>query len=136
VFEDRSDRTRLETILHPLIRSAAQREMAAWTSPYGVLVVPLLFERGGLSGTASRVLVVDCPEDLQVQRAAARSGQSPAEIRAIMATQLSRAERLARADDVILNAGLLAAIAPRVAELDHRYRELAARGASAPDRAA
>ncbi len=136
VFEDQGDRTRLEAILHPLIRSAAQREIASWASPYGVLVVPLLFERGGLSGTVGRVLVVDCPEDLQVRRAAARSGQSPAEIRAIMATQLSRAERLARADDVILNAGTLAAIAPRVADLDRQYRELAARRASAPDRTA
>jgi dephospho-CoA kinase len=124
VFDDAAARQRLEAILHPLIREAARREVAAWKSPYGLLVVPLLFERGNLSGV-DRVLVVDCPEDEQVRRVVARSGLEPAEVRAIMATQLTRAARLARADDVLDNAGPQAAIAPRVADLDRRYRELA-----------
>jgi len=124
VFDDAAARQRLEAILHPLIREAARREVAAWKSPYGLLVVPLLFERGNLSGV-DRVLVVDCPEDEQVRRVVARSGLEPAEVRAIMATQLTRAARLARADDVLDNAGPPAAIAPRVADLDRRYRELA-----------
>ncbi len=136
VFKDPLARTRLEAILHPLIREAARQEMAGWTSPYGILVVPLLYERGGLSDAVRRVLVVDCPEDVQVRRAAARSGQTPADIRAIMATQLSRAERLARADDVFDNAGPPAAIGPRVAELDRQYRELSTRSTPGPDRAA
>jgi dephospho-CoA kinase len=124
VFGDAAARLRLEAMLHPLIREAARREVAAWKSPYGLLVVPLLFERGNLSGV-DRVLVVDCPEDEQVRRVAARSGLPPAEVRAIMDTQLTRAARLARADDVLDNAGPPAAIAPQVAELDRRYRELA-----------
>jgi dephospho-CoA kinase len=124
VFGDAAARLRLEAMLHPLIREAARREVAAWKSPYGLLVVPLLFERGNLSGV-DRVLVVDCPEDEQVRRVAARSGLRPAEVRAIMDTQLTRAARLARADDVLDNAGPPAAIAPQVAELDRRYRELA-----------
>jgi dephospho-CoA kinase len=128
VFDDAAARIRLEAILHPLIRDAARRETAAWTSPYGLLVVPLLFERGNLSGV-DRVLVVDCPEDEQVRRVMARSGLAAAEVRAIMATQLSRAARLARADDVLDNAGPPSAIASRVAELDRRYRALAAAAA-------
>ncbi len=127
VFEDAAARARLEAILHPLIRAAARREVHAWTGPYGLLVVPLLLERGGLS-TVDRVLVVDCPEDEQVRRVAARSGLSAAGVRAIMAAQLSRAERLAQADDILDNAGPPAAIVPQVAELDRRYRALAATG--------
>ena len=135
VFDDGAARGRLEAILHPMIRAAAQREVAAWTSPYGLLVVPLLFERGGLS-TVDRVLVVDCPEDEQVRRVMARSGLAAADVRAIMATQLPRADRRARADDILDNAGPPAAILPQVAELDRRYRALAAnaeknRGAAA-----
>lgn len=126
VFGDASERARLEAILHPLIRAAARQEVARWSSPYGLLVVPLLFERGGHRDLVARVLVVDCPEDTQVRRVMARSGLAEAEVRAIMATQLPRAERLARADDVIDNAGPPEGIAPQVAALDRRYRALAA----------
>jgi dephospho-CoA kinase len=87
-------------------------------------VVPLLLERSG--GTpVDRVLVVDCPEDEQVRRVTARSGLKAAEVRAIMATQLRRADRLARADDIVDNAGAPEAIGPQVAALDRRYRDLA-----------
>jgi dephospho-CoA kinase len=89
-------------------------------------VVPLLFERGGLDGIVARVLVVDCPEDEQVRRVMARSGMTADEVRAIMATQLSRWERVSRADDVIDNAGMPDAIAPKIQQLDRRYRTLAA----------
>ena len=126
VFSDPGARGRLESILHPLIRAAARREIGEWTAPYGVLVVPLLLERTG--GTpVDRVLVVDCPEDEQVRRVAARSGLSPAEVQAIMATQLSRADRLARADDILDNSGAVQAIGPQVAALDRRYREMSKR---------
>ena len=126
IFGDSAARGRLEAILHPLIRAAASREVARWRGPYGLLVVPLLFERGGHSGLVRRVLVVDCPEDAQVDRVMARSGLTAAAVRAIMATQLPRAERLARADDVIDNAGPRGTLAPQVANLDRRYRTLAA----------
>ena len=129
VFADPDARVRLERILHPLIAAAARREVALWRSPYGILVVPLLLERGGLADLVRRVLVVDCPEDEQVRRVMARSGLPAPEVRAIMATQLSRSARLAAADDVVDNAGPPAAIAPQVAALDRRYRALAASGA-------
>ena len=87
--------------------------------------MPLLFERGGLS-RVDRVLVVDCPEDEQVRRVAKRSGLPDADVRAIMATQLARSDRLARADDVLDNSGPETAIPPQVSELDRRYRAYAA----------
>jgi dephospho-CoA kinase len=126
VFADAAARARLEAALHPLIAAEARREIAAWRGPYGVTVVPLLLERGKLASAVDRILVVDCPEDAQVSRVVARSGMTPAEVRAIMATQSSRDARLAAADDVIDNAGPPEAIAPQVARLDRRYRELAA----------
>ena len=126
VFADPAARVRLEAALHPLIAAAARREIAAWRGPYGVTVVPLLLERGKLAAAVDRILVVDCPEEAQVSRVVARSGMTPAEVRAIMATQSSREARLAAADDVIDNGGPPEAIAPQVASLDARYRELAA----------
>jgi dephospho-CoA kinase len=124
-FADPEARARLEAAVHPLIRREVYREMAAWRGIYGVVVVPLLIERGGLAKQVNRVLVVDCAEDEQVRRVVARSGLSPAEVRAIMATQLDRLTRLRDADDVLDNSGSPDAIAPQVVELDRRYRELA-----------
>jgi dephospho-CoA kinase len=124
-FADPQARARLEAAVHPLIRSEVGREMAAWRGIYGVVVVPLLIERGGLAHWVDRVLVVDCPEDEQIRRVVARSGLSSAEVRAIMATQLDRAARLRDADDVLDNSGSPDVIAPQVADLDRRYRQLA-----------
>lgn len=124
-FADTAFREKLEALLHPLIGAATLARMAAWTAPYGIVAVPLLLERGRLLPHVDRVLVVDCPEALQVQRVMARSGLAEAEVRAIMATQVTRAVRLARADDVIDNAGSRAELASRVAALDRHYRSLA-----------
>ena len=124
-FADPQARARLEAALHPLIRRELYREMALWRGVYGVVVVPLLLERGGLAKEMDRVLVVDCSEDEQVRRVVARSGLAPAEVRAIMATQLDRLSRLRDADDVLDNSGSPDAIAPQVAQLDRRYKELA-----------
>ena len=118
--------------MHPLIRTEADRRVADWHAPYGLLVVPLLLERGGARSRVQRVLVVDCPEETQVERVEARSCLDAREVRAIMATQLTRAERIAQADDVIDNSGPIEAIAPQVAALDLRYRAIAARAASGP----
>jgi dephospho-CoA kinase len=125
-FADPVFRDRLERALHPLIIAAIRSAIESWRSAYGILVVPLLLERGGLLSSVNRVLIVDCPEDMQVRRVVARSGLLPSAVRAIMATQLSRTERLAQADDVIDNSGAPAALKPQVEALDRRYRELAA----------
>lgn len=126
-FSDPGFRSRLEAAQYPAIGAEIRRRIAAWRGDYGLMVVPLLFERGGTSSLARRVLVVDCPEDEQVRRVSARSGLDESQVRAIMATQLPRAERLARADDVIDNGGPREALAPAVRALDERYRALAAR---------
>jgi len=137
VFADPLLRQKLEAVMHPLIRDAAAQAVARWASPYGILVVPLLFERGGtLANVVQRTLVVDCPEAMQVERTMARSGLAAVEVRAIMATQIARTDRLLRADDVIDNSGPPASIVPRVAELDRLYRSLAGTPAGNPARAA
>jgi len=105
VFEDPAARSRLEAILHPAIREAAERAFAAARGDYVVVVVPLLFETRGFLDRVARTLVVDCSEDLQVERVAARSGLAPAGVRAIMAAQWPRWRRLQAADDVIWNGG-------------------------------
>ena len=126
VFADAGERKRLEAILHPIIRRAAEAKIRTWREPYGIVVVPLLLETRGLASLIDRVLVVDCPEEEQVRRVMARSGLSSDEVRAIMATQLTRTQRLAAADDVLDNSGAPAQIAPQVRSLDRRYRRIAA----------
>ena len=129
-FEDPVARARLEAILHPAIRSAADAQLAASAGPYAVVVVPLLFETGGYSGRVARVLVVDCPETLQESRTAARSGLAPGEVRRIMAAQWPRWRRLQSADDVIWNGGDEAGLAAQCERL-HRFY-LGNAGAIAP----
>ena len=131
-FDDPTFRRDLEQLLHPLIAARLEDAIVDLRGPYGVLVVPLLLERGGLRKRVSRVLVVDCPEQEQVRRVQLRSGLSADEVRRIMATQLPRAERLAAADDVIDNAGPRENLVPQVERLDRRYRELAARAHASP----
>lgn len=127
VFADSAARERLEAILHPLVRARLDEEVASWQGAYGLLVVPLLLERGGARSRVDRVLVVDCPEDEQVRRVCLRSRLSETEVRAIMATQLSRDARLAQADDVVDNGGPRSALAPQVARLHAFYSDLATR---------
>jgi dephospho-CoA kinase len=125
VFADAHARKRLEALLHPLILAQLEAEMARWRGAYGLLSVPLLLEGGNVLSRVSRVLVVDCPEEVQVERVMARSGLTADEVRAIMATQLSRAARLAKADDVIDNGGPREALVPQVTHLHAFYRERA-----------
>jgi dephospho-CoA kinase len=126
VFADAQAKARLEGILHPMIRAEADRRSAASRAPYVVLVVPLLVESGGYRRRVQRVVVVDCPEEIQVVRVMSRSGLSEDEARAIMAAQVGRAQRLAVADDVIDNGGELAALRPQVEALHRQYLEMAA----------
>lgn len=124
VFSDPVVRERLNTLLHPLIAEEAQRELAAARSPYVVLMVPLLFESGRFAGLCQRVLVVDCPEQVQIERVRQRSGLAAEQVVAIMAAQLSRADRLARADDVIDNSGARDSLPAQVAGLHRSYLQL------------
>lgn len=125
VFGDAAARAKLEAILHPMIRAQAAAALAAAHGPYALLVVPLLVETGAYKDLIQRILVVDCSEEEQLRRTMARSGLSADEVRAIMAAQASRAQRLAAADDVLLNHGDTADLERQVAQLDARYRQLA-----------
>ena len=127
-FEDPAARKRLEAILHPMIRAESERQCRAATTPYVVLVVPLLIESGTYRERVRRLCVVDCPEDIQVLRVMQRSGLEERQVRAIMAAQASRAERLAAADDVIDNSRGYEELAAQVERLHGAYLQLASEG--------
>lgn len=131
VFADATARQRLEAILHPLIRAESDRRCQAARAPYVILAVPLLVESGSYRERVQRVLVVDCPEAVQVARVMARNGLGEAEVQAILAAQASRQQRLAVADDVVDNGGDAAALVPQVEHLHHQYLA-AASGIHAP----
>lgn len=124
VFADPAAKRALEDILHPMIREESRRRIAGATGPYVVHVVPLLVESPDYRRRVDRVLVVDVPEDVQVARVGARSRLAEDEVRAIMHTQASRAERLAAADDVIDNAGSPESLRKQVAALHRKYLQL------------
>jgi dephospho-CoA kinase len=127
VFGDAAARRQLEAILHPRIRRAVEARLASLVAPYVLIVIPLLVETGGYRDLLNRVLVVDCPEALQISRVKARSGLAHDEILAILAAQASRAERLAAANDVIVNPASQASLRDEVAALHQRYLTLAAK---------
>lgn len=124
VFADAAQRHRLEAITHPRIAEEIRRQLEASTSPYTILVSPLLFE-SGQDRFAQRTLLIDAHESLQRHRAATRDRVSEQQIEAIMAAQMSREERRQRADDVILNEGHIEHLHAMVEELHQRYLELA-----------
>ncbi|HUN70448.1 MAG TPA: dephospho-CoA kinase [Burkholderiales bacterium] len=126
VFSDAEEKARLESLLHPMIRAESERRIAAAAGPYVVLVVPLLVESPDYRSRLGRVLVVDCPEALQISRVRQRSGLPEAEVKRIIATQIQREKRLAAADDVIDNSGTIAALQQRVRELHENYLRFAA----------
>ncbi|GAA0557688.1 dephospho-CoA kinase [Halomonas salifodinae] len=127
VFADPEERRWLESQTHPRIRErleARLAQMAAGPAPYHLLVSPLLFESGQVA-LVDRSLVIDAAEAEQIRRTASRDGVDEAQARAIVAAQLDRQARLARADDIIDNSGDEAALRRQVESLDRRYRRLA-----------
>lgn len=134
VFGDASAKTTLEAILHPLIGSAARTQAAQATQPYLMLVVPLLLEGNAYRDIIQRIAVVDCSEAQQIDRTMRRSAISEQAVRAIMAAQLPRAQRLAGANDVLHNDGGEDDLRRQVAALHARYLDLAgAHGARGRD---
>lgn len=124
VFQNTEAKLRLEAILHPLIWQESQRQAELAQGSYLIYVVPLLVESGKWKDRVDRVLVVDCPEELQIQRVMQRNALSQAQVQAIMQHQANRAERLAAADDVILNDGPRDQIRAQVGQLHQRYSQL------------
>jgi dephospho-CoA kinase len=125
VFDDARARKRLEAILHPLIRAESDRRLARAAGPYAMLVIPLLVEGGVDRSRIARVLVVDCPEATQIERVIRRSALPESEVRAIIASQATRKQRLAAADDVIDNGGAPDALESQVSLLHEKYLTLA-----------
>ena len=126
VFSDPKARADLEALTHPAIGSAVEALAAAAGGPYQILVIPLLVEKG-LAGRLDRVLVVDCPEQMQLERLQKRDGSSSEQARAMLNAQASRAERLKAAHDVIHNESDVVALREQVATLHQRYLDLAAK---------
>jgi dephospho-CoA kinase len=121
VFADAEARAVLEGILHPMIRQLSDQRCQAASAPYVILAVPLLVESASYRERCDRILVVDCPETRQIERVMARNGLSEPEVKAIMAAQATRAERLAVADDVLSNDLDLAALKTQVLSLNQKY---------------
>ncbi len=123
IFSDPAEKKWLENILHPLIESEIKKKLQQSTSIYSILVSPLLLETKQ-SQLVDRVLVIDVPENLQLERVQARDQQSFEQVRAIMKSQLSRVDRLAKADDVIINDADFATLKENVEALHQFYLTL------------
>ena len=126
IFSDGDARLQLEAILHPRIGEETRRRASTATGPYQVIVVPLLVG-SPLAQFVDRVVVVDCDEELQVQRLLARDAETVEQARRILSAQASRQARLAIADDVISNDRALDETRRQVRELDRTFRDLANR---------
>ncbi len=124
IFSDPDAKRRLEAILHPAIRAEMERQSRAAAGPYQVLVIPLLTE-GGRRDHVDRVLLVDVPEELQIQRLMMRDGVTHEQAQASLNSQATRAERLALADDIVRNTGRVDDLRARVVELHDDYLRLA-----------
>ena len=125
VFSDNSAKSRLEQILHPLIRQQVEQQLQQAQGCYTLLLVPLLVETGAYRQLLDRTLVVDLPETLQISRTMARSGLSETEVKAIMARQASRDERLQAVDDIVSNDTDLKSLQQQLLTLHQRYVALA-----------
>lgn len=144
-FSDLSIKIRLEAILHPLIRAEINRQLKAIevaemnslaadtrsenVPVYAVIVLPLLFETSSYFRMLNRILVVDCPESIQIRQVVHRSALAINEVRQIMVTQVPRAVRLQLADDVVSNIGTTETLHAEVRALHIRYRNCASQRA-------
>lgn len=120
IFSDSDEKRWLEALLHPLIRSEMQRQLTAQSSPYSVLVAPLLFENN-LDRECDTSVLIDVPESVQVERVVARDGGSEEQARAIIRQQMPREEKLKRADHVVSNTGSLDDLEAQLVALHERF---------------
>lgn len=123
IFQHPQEKQWLENLLHPLIRIEMLEQINAASSPYCIVVIPLLIENHP-HPLIQRILVVDAPETMQIQRTVSRDQISPTLAKQIIAAQASREERLKVADDVIDNTTDLASLAHAVEQLHEKYLSL------------
>lgn len=124
IFTDINERNWVDQLLHPLIQQKTQHQIATLTQLYVLWVVPLLIENG-LHLQANRVLVADVDPEIQIARTMSRDGITRQQVEHILASQISRQQRLACADDIIDNNGTATTVAPLVASLHRKYLSLA-----------
>lgn len=129
VFSNSDEKTWLEKLLHPLMGVELFRQLETAASPYVLFVSPLLVEAGQIA-LCDRVIVVDAPESVQLDRTTQRDNNTPEQVKNIMTAQLSRQQRLKSATDVIDNSGSLEQLDLRVAELHQDFLQLAQEKAS------
>ncbi|MGR8933223.1 MAG: dephospho-CoA kinase [Gammaproteobacteria bacterium] len=123
-FSDAEIKRQLENILHPLVYREMQRRLDALTDgAYVILSIPLLLETG-MQRFVDRIAVVDCPENIQIERVKKRSGLSENLVKAIMRAQVTRQQRLAAANDIIDNAGSVTELAQQIEKLHNLYLTL------------
>ncbi|ASA56258.1 dephospho-CoA kinase [Vibrio gazogenes] len=126
IFADPDEKSWLDQCLHPMIRQKMKRALTHTTSPYALLVIPLLVENQ-LQSMADRILVVDVDETIQIQRTMRRDGISYPHAQNILSAQATRAERLAVADDVINNSAENHQLLPQITELHQKYLAMSGR---------
>lgn len=123
IFNQSAEREWLNQLLHPMIRHEMLEQVKNATSPYVIMVVPLLFENG-LDRLVNRTLVVDISPELQISRTVIRDQVDATQVNNIINSQCSRSEKLARADDIIDNQGEISALKREVLALHQRYLQL------------
>ena len=120
IFSNPEDKTWLNALLHPMIRNKIEEGLTNIRSPYGLLVAPLLIENQ-MQSMADRVLIVDVPTEVQIERTMSRDNVSEEQVKAILKSQASREQRLAVADDVIKNHTKNQDLLPQITELHQKY---------------
>ncbi|MEZ9654021.1 dephospho-CoA kinase [Vibrio splendidus] len=120
IFSDPTEKQWLNDLLHPMIRNKIDSDLSKVTSPYGLLVAPLLVENQ-MQSMADRVLIVDVPTEVQIERTMSRDNVSREQVTAILKSQASREQRLAVADDVIKNHTKNQELLPQITDLHQKY---------------
>jgi dephospho-CoA kinase len=123
IFSDAAAKKTLEVILHPLIYAAIQAKINQLTAAYCIICVPLLFETQ-MTAIADRILIIDCPVGQQIERVKLRDQLTREKIQAIIDSQISRENRLSKADDIINNSATDADLGQQVKALHHLYISL------------
>ncbi|MFA0000670.1 dephospho-CoA kinase [Vibrio lentus] len=120
IFTDPTEKQWLNELLHPMIRNKIDSDLSKVTSPYALLVAPLLVENQ-MQDMADRVLIVDVPTEVQIERTMSRDNVSKEQVTAILKSQASREQRLAVADDVIKNHTKNQELLPQITDLHQKY---------------
>ncbi len=120
IFSDPTEKQWLNDLLHPMIRNKIDSDLSKVTSPYGLLVAPLLVENQ-MQSMADRVLIVDVPTEVQIERTMSRDNVSREQVASILKSQASREQRLAVADDVIKNHTKNQELLPQITDLHQKY---------------